>query len=246
MFTTKLKKSLISSLVVGSLFALGSTLNTAQAAQVSVSKLRVNLENGQTADFLTLQNESDTEKEAFEISLQKWTQQDNLNDKEKKYIPKEVLTDTENVLVSPKTVVIMPKQQKIVRIIVNNEDAAKADYSYRMIINQLPNHEVNSQKNTVNLLFKISLPIFVYKDDIKTADKMKFSHSVVQEGGHSYLVLKNEDSQHIQVKDVVVGDKSNSINHYLLSGTTDKIELPEGTGNKITLQTDKGELSFNK
>ena len=244
------KLALISALVAGSVLT-----SQAMAAEVSISKLRVNLENGQTADFLTIHNESATDKEAFEISLKKWTEKDNLDTYDGKHAdhtPEEVLADTDNVLASPKTVVILPKQEKIVRIIVNNADAAQKDYSYRMIINQLPNREANVQNNTVNLLFKISLPIFVDKDNIKTVEKMALTHDFSADGSKHYITVKNNDTQHIQLQEITVGDKKVPLNHYILPGVTDKIELPDNfnqadlTKAPLVIGTDKGTWSISK
>lgn len=219
------------------------------AGQVSVSKLRINLENGQTADFLNLHNESETEKEAFDISLLKWSQKSNLGENFSSG-PEEVLTETESVLASPKTVVLMPKQDKLIRIIVNDADEAKKDYSYRLIINQLPNKEVGQQKNTVNLLFKISLPIFVYSDSIKTFEKMKVEHKVVKENGKNYLLLTNNDNQHVQIQELNWGKFQKSVNQYILPGVTNKIELPNDfkvdEKNTLNIGSDKGNLKIDK
>lgn len=228
---------------------LSAMATSSMAAQVSVSKLRINLENGQTADFLNLHNESDSEKEAFEITLQKWQQKNNLGESYTSG-PEEVLSDTETVLASPKTVVLLPKQDKLIRIIVNDVDEAKKDYSYRLILNQLPNKELGQQKNTVNLLFKISLPIFVYSDSIKTFEKMNFEHKIVKENGKNYLLLTNKDNQHVQVQDVTWGKFQKSVNQYILPNVTNKIELPDNfqldEKNPLNIGSDKGTLKIEK
>lgn len=228
---------------------LSAMAASSMAAQVSVSKLRINLENGQTADFLNLHNESETDKESFEITLQKWSQKNNLGEAFGSG-PEEVLVETETVLASPKTVVILPKQDKLIRIIVNDVDEAKKDYSYRLILNQLPNKEIGQQKNTVNLLFKISLPIFVYSDAIKTFEKMKVEHSVVKENGKNYLLLTNKDNQHVQIQDVTWGKFQKSVNQYILPNVTNKIELPDNVQidakNPLNIGSDKGTLKIEK
>lgn len=226
--------------------AMIAAASLSQAAEVSVSKLRVNLEGAQTADFLTLLNQSETKKESFEVRLYKWTQKDSVKDADGKWLPaEEVLTDTDSVLVSPKTVVVLPKQDKIVRIILNNTDVAKSDYSYRMTITQLPSKEGGGEQNVVNLLFKISLPVFVYKDAIKKIETMNIEKTIVKEGAKNILVVKNNDTQHVQVQNLAFdGDKKISINRYVLPGVTDRFELPaEATPllmGSLTLETDKG------
>lgn len=228
---------------------LSAFASASMASQVSVSKLRINLENGQTADFLNLHNESDTDKEAFEITLKKWQQKDNLGENFATG-PEEILSDTETVLASPKTVVLLPKKDKLIRIIVNDAEEAKKDYSYRLILNQLPNKELGQQKNTVNLLFKISLPIFVYSDGIKTLEKMKVEHKIVKENGKNYLLLTNKDNQHLQVQDVTWGKFQKSVNQYVLPNITNKIELPENfqldAKNPLNIGSDKGSMKIEK
>jgi fimbrial chaperone protein len=239
--------------VLGALCVAAFASMSANAAEVSISKLRVNLENGQTADFLTVRNESDTQKEAFEISLKRWTEKSNLDtyaadSKVTDHTPQEVLEDTDDILASPKTMVIEPQKEKIVRIIVNNADNAAKNYSYRLIINQLPNHELDAPKNTVNLLFKISLPVFVYKDPIKTIDKIAVPYTFSEENHKHYITFKNNDTQHIQIQDIDYKTSKNSINNYVLPGVEDKIQLPDDfnqqdlTKNPLTIVTDKGNL----
>jgi len=231
------------------LAALVATHLFSQAAEVSVSKLRINLENGQTADFLNLNNQSKTNKEAFEITVQKWTQKDTSGEQK---VPEEVLENTDDIIISPKTLVVLPNQDKVIRLIVNNPEAAKKNYSYRIILNQLPNKELGSSTNTVNLLFKISLPVFVYSDPIKTADKMAVTHSITTEGGKRFITIKNSDTQHIQISSLNIGEQKFSSSQYLLPGISSKIEIPADikldnlAANPLEIVTDKGSIKVTK
>lgn len=239
------KKIALASLVAVACFS-------AQAAEVSVSKLRINMENAQTADFLSLFNQSETKKESFEVKLYKWSQKESVLGADGKYsAPEEVLEESAAVLVSPKTLVVLPKQEKVVRVILNNAAEAKKDYSYRMIINQLPSKEPGAgEQNVVNLLFKISLPIFVYNDKIKKANEMNIEKSFITEGGKKVLVLKNNDNQHIQIQNFVYNkDTKMSINHYILPGVTGKVSLPDEVNDAmikagVSLETDKGNIEL--
>ena len=69
-----IKKTILATAL--SLFALSSF-----SAEVSVSKLRVNIEGSQNADFLSLLNQSENKKESFEVKLYKLTQKENFNKK---------------------------------------------------------------------------------------------------------------------------------------------------------------------
>lgn len=216
--------------------------STVFAGQVSVSKLRVTLQNGQTADFLTLHNESETEKEAFNVSLKKWNQKVENNE------VIDDLMDTEDILASPKTLVLLPKQEKLIRIIINNEEEARKNGTYRLFITQLPNKEVEQAKNTISLLFKISLPVFALTEPLKTIDKMNIEKSFVVENGKTYLSVKNNDNQHVQLQSLEVDGVLTNLNVYILPKTSRKVELPKelsvnGKKEKV-LSTDKGSIKI--
>ena len=106
------------------------------SADFNLSKLRINLNQKQKSDFLILKNDSAFEKEAYEISVLKWTQEElpngQLND---------VLKETNDIIVSPKTLVVSSKSEKIIRIIMNS---ANNYDNYRLVINQLPKQNPGS------------------------------------------------------------------------------------------------------
>lgn len=237
-----------------SLFLAASTLTVqAFAGQVNVSKLRVNLESGKTSDFLVLHNDSNEDKESYEVTIQKWTQEINPDFSTNKELPalREVLLPTENVLASPKTVVLLPKQDKIIRIMVTDNEKAQKDYSYRLIITQLPASEGALKSSSIKLLFKISLPVFVYQVAMDNIEKMKITTTLSSENGKTYLSIKNNDLQHIQIQSIESGDKTASLNHYVLPGNTDIVELPSQVKNSknnsiLNIVTDKGTIKINK
>lgn len=233
--------------IFSSMLLLGVLSTNAHSAEVSISKLRVNLEKGQNADFIVLQNKSETDKQAYEVSLQKWQQEDvtTISKEIVNFYPTNKLTDTKTITISPKTLIIPPNGEKIVRIILNDREKAEADYSYRLLITQLPNKDVKLEANTINLLFKISLPVFVLKDKIKTADKFAILKSIVSENNKKYVHLKNNDTQHIQIQgiglDKELASKS-STSFYLLPNSSAKIELSEQLieAKSFIVITDKG------
>ena len=230
------KITLITSLVTACLFS------SANAAEVSVSKLRINLKNGQTTDFLNLNNQSTTNKESFEVTLQKWSQKPAEKFGE---APVEILENSNDIIVSPKTLVVLPGKEKVVRLIVNKPEEVKKNYSYRLIINQLPNKEVGSSTNTVNLLFKISLPVFIYQDAIKTVSKMKIENNIVTQNGKKYLSIINNDTQHIQISGINSGEEKFGSSQYLLPGSSVAIEIPSNvSSNNLEIMTDKGNLKI--
>lgn len=229
----------------------------AMAEQINVSKLRVNLQEGQQSDFLTVRNESATEKQAFEVTLQKWEQTSNIEEYSKNLdkakpdqlrLPQEILIDTKDILVSPKTIVVGPKQEKVIRIIVNDLPAAKKNYSYRLVINQLPSKEVDTKENNViRFLFKVTLPILVHSGPIKTADKMSIDYKYVNTGEYAYVDISNKDNQHIQLQNIAYKNEETPMNVYILPNMTQRFPLSKGVdvSQPITFTTDKGKVTVN-
>jgi fimbrial chaperone protein len=205
------------------------------AAQVNLSKLRVNFEGGQTSDFLNVLNESDTDKDAFEVSIKRWKQNEKGQD---------VLEDTTDLTVSPKTMILNPKQTKLVRLIINDMGKARDGYSYRLVLNQLPAKKPQQEQNTVNLLFKISLPVFVLSEQTKPVEKMAVN-TTIKKAEKGYVVhMENKDKQHIQIQDAKVGEKEVKISRYALPGVAIELELPDDfkPGKVVEIGTDKGAL----
>lgn len=241
-----MKLKLLSALLLASSFCFQPAI----AGEVNISKLRVNLEKGKTSDFLTVNNQSETEKQAYEVTLLKWAQKPNPAYEKNKNEPALVddLTSTESLIASPKTIVVMPKQNKIIRLMVNDNEKAQKDYSYRLIVTQLPNKEVESKANTISLLFKVSIPVFVYDTLIEDVNKMNLTKSLVAENGKKYIVVTNNDKQHIQIQSLDLGDKKTPLNKYVLPGSTDKIEVPKeynlDNNSTLIVVTDKGNLPF--
>jgi P pilus assembly chaperone PapD len=230
----KIKKMLTLSFLVMGLSLAG----VAQSAQVNLSKLRANFENGQTSDFINIYNDSATDRDSFEITVKKWSQSGD----------KEIYEETNAIVVSPKTVILAPKQSKILRIMINDMEGAKKDYSYRLFVNQLPNKDMKKEVNEVTLLFKVSLPIFINSEPVKPFEKMNIEKSLIKEGGKSYLYVKNlEKLQHVQLQDIKIGEGAEAkIAKYLLPNIDTKVELPINfkvenlLKTPINIGTDKG------
>lgn len=249
-------KSKLAMAVVTALFSL-----TSFAGSVNVSKLRLELDDKKTSDYITLSNQ-DSIKSSFETSVFKWRQKDASIDKDGNVIPAEnILTDTENVFISPSTIVILPEKSRTLRAIVEDKELAYKDHSYRIQIKQLDLKEKPVETNTISLLFNITMPLFVQKDKSKDAENFKLTHSIETVKGKEVLKVKNNENQHIQFLSVVIGkemkkvqgkdveeDKVVDIIGYILPGVTNMFVLPaEVKGQKeIKIKTDKGDLIINR
>lgn len=238
-------KKIVSLSIIASSLAL---LSPASANEVMVSKLRIDLIGGKQSDFLTIKNNSATEKTAFEIQVKQWKQEANSEASETFASPKNILTDTGDLLAYPKTIVIGPKQEKVIRLITKDLAAAQNNYSYRLLINQLPATEAKEESNVIKFLFNISVPIFVSKEPIKKdINKMKVDYKVTNTAGKHFVSITNSDSQHIQIKGINSPEFSKSGNFYILPGMTQQIGLsPNPKDTLFTMPTDKGDLTIKE
>lgn len=253
-------KNKIALAVMTTLFTL-STVSPAIAGSVNVSKLRLELDDKKTSDYITLSNQ-DTMKSSFETSVFKWRQKDAYIDKENVVQAENVLTETEDVFISPSTIVILPEKSRTLRAIVEDKDKAFQDYSYRIQVKQLDLKEKPVETNTISLLFNITMPLFVLKEPVKEAKNFKLETSVKKVGNKEVLSIKNLEKQHIQILSVLLGkvktgkivdgkeeeeEKTVEIIGYILPGVTNMFILPEAVkGAKVlNIRTDKGDLTIN-
>lgn len=255
-----LKKS-ITTLAIASMLAIPmmTTSMSAQAASVNVSKLRLVLDDKKSSDYITLTNE-DTDKTSFENTVHKWRQKDGYVSGDNIVAAETVLEDTENVFISPSTLVILPQANRTLRAIIEDKDKAYEDFSYRIQVKQLNTRESPVQTNTINLLFNISIPLFVQKEANLKADEFALTSKFLPLGstGKTVLSIKNNEKQHIQILGVYeslevpkgkdVEDKFADLNGYILPGVTNVYIIPEFANKmqKIRVKTDKGDLIISK
>lgn len=234
---------------------------SANAAGVNISKLRINLTDTKPSDFFTLTNSED-QKASFETTVFKWTQKDGYIKDGILTAPETVLEETENIMISPATVVLMPKADRVIRLIAEDTELAAEDAAYRLKLQQLNTKEGFSTGTNVNILFNISLPIFFNNEGDKKAKDMSFETSfgsydkksldengkVIKTEKTDYIKIKNTDKQHIQVLGIIDGDKTYDISGYILPGITSYFDLPKEAAalEKLTISTDKGNFEVTR
>lgn len=248
-------KQKLTATFVASMLAF-SVMPLANAASINVSKLRIILDENKSSDYITLSN-ADKVKTSFENTVFKWTQKDGYVTDTSVVPAESILDETENVFISPSTVVIMPEKNRTLRAIIEDKDEAIKDFSYRVQIKQLNTKETPVQTNTISLLFNISIPMFVESEEPKKAEDFNITTTFKNIGTtkKTALLIKNNEKQHIQVLGIYeklevpegtknIEDKFFDINGYILPGVTNAFEIPaELAQNKeLRLKTDKGDL----
>lgn len=249
-------KSKLSLAVITALLSFNSL-----ASSVNVSKLRLELDEKKTSDYITLSNQ-DSIKSSFETSVFKWQQKDAFIDKDGNVVSAEnILTETENVFISPSTIVVLPEKSRTLRAIVEDKDLAYTDHSYRIQIKQLDLKEKPVETNTISLLFNITMPLFVSKDKALEAEDYDLTKSIQTVKDKEVLTIKNNEQQHIQILSVVIGkekkmmygkeveeDKVVDIIGYILPGVTNMFTLPAEVKDmpEFRIKTDKGDLVIKR
>lgn len=227
-----IKKSLLTLALITSFPAI--------AGEVNISKLRLDLTDGKQSEYLTLKNDSATEKSAFSIQVKQWKQQSNINNSEdtKNASPENILNDTEDIAVFPKTIVIEPNQEKIVRVLIKNKDASLSNYSYRLFVNQLQIKD-ETKPNMLSWKFNLSVPIFIAKKSETLITNIPFESKYSR--ADNSITFANNSNYHVQVKRIKSSAGEQSMNFYILPKMTQKLSVLPNAEN-IVLVTDKGDI----
>jgi P pilus assembly chaperone PapD len=214
----------------------------AVAGEVNISKLRLDLTDGKQSEYLTLKNDSPTEKSAFSISIKNWKQQSNINNPidEKNASPENILNDTEDLAVFPKTIVVEPNQEKIIRVLIKNRNSALGNYSYRLFINQLQIQD-ETKPNMLSWKFNLSVPIFVAQKAEIGINNTPFEANYTRKD--NLITFVNKSNYHFQIKKIKSNVGEQSMNFYVLPNMTQKLSVLPNAEN-IVLVTDKGDIKI--
>lgn len=227
--------------------AICSVLVTANAANVNLSKLRLYVGPQTPNESLNVINPNKEESSSVQVELKKWTQKQNADN-----TLEDVLEDTETIIISPRTTVIPPDSMKNIRVLVDDDEVAEKEHSYRLIVQELPKDKKNTE-NSITVLFKFSIPVF-YVDENKKIENMNVTSSLITEGDQKYFLIENKDTQHIQILNVLNAEQSAKFENdkslsfegniqpaYLLPGVKNKFLIKgDGDFSTYTLTTDKG------
>ena len=185
--------------------------------KINISKMKIEIPPGSKSDFLTVYNNSSKEEFGFTVEVKKWKQENG----------KDILLDSPNILVAPKTFVIKPNQHKNIRIMAKDYEQAIQDYSYRVIIKQISRKDIEQEEKISNQLkinISINLPLTYLSQSFKEADKMNVNARF--EEGNKYLVIENKDKQYLYLHDIIINEKVYKHGWYILPGNTIRKEIP--------------------
>jgi fimbrial chaperone protein len=146
-----LKTAVVSGFILSSVLGLGS-LSNAMAGTFSVTPVRIFVAPRDRATAVTITNEGN-EPLVMNVELYNWKQNDKGDD---------VLTLTEDLVVSSPVVKLAPKSRQVIRLALLRPKSATEQLTYRIIVSELIEaRAANPEKVEVPLALAFSMPIFI-------------------------------------------------------------------------------------
>lgn len=162
----------------------------AAAAPVSITPTTIVLGPGRTTALVSITNESDGPTR-FETSVNIWSESPE---------GETTLTPSDEVVIFPQLIALAPHETKKVRIGTELPPAA-AERSYRLILQELPQLNRETGRVEIQVLSKISLPVFVA--DPRAQARPAVAAPVLKDGVLSFDVA-NTGAAHFMLKQVNV------------------------------------------
>jgi fimbrial chaperone protein len=236
-------RALIRNLIVASLpaaFGLTAAL-AAQAAQLQIEPMLIEVRAPGAAATLTLRNESATEA-TIQIRVFRWSQSNG----------KETLEPTSDVVASPPAVTMSPGMSYTARIVRVTKRPASGEEAYRILVDQLP-EPAQKRAQTVNLLVRYSIPAF-FIDQGGAAPSVRWSLTSHQD--KLMLTAQNDGHRRLRLSSVRLKDSNGAtisfgsgllgyvLNRSVMSWTAPSGSRAFGAGGlvSITADSDQGPI----
>ena len=178
----------IRSLVIA-LLIVGAGISWCGASSLQMSPIRLEIPSGANATALNLQNKGDN---AIHLQLRvfRWTQA----------MGEDVLTPSEEIVVSPPFIVIEPGQEQLIRIMRTPDTPSGTEVNYRLLVDEIPDAKANPQIG-VQLRMRHSLPVFVNRSNTTPAE-VTFS---LQTAGDTWqLLATNSSTRSAQIREAEI------------------------------------------
>lgn len=216
---------------------------TALAGSFEVNPIRVDLTAKNRSVALTIRN-SGTAPVVVQASVSAWAQSEG----------KDVLTATNEVLISPPVMTIPPDREQIVRIGLRRAPDTQQELSYRLFLQEVPPPPQPGFQGLVVAL-RIGLPIFVQPRQGPAKATLVWNAELREQGGIR-LKLDNQGTGHIQISTIELfraGEKEPVAEHaglaYVLPGQSREWDLKardlrvkKGENLRMKVSTDAGSI----
>jgi fimbrial chaperone protein len=209
--------------IVAAVFSTAATATTLQVTPISVESL------GGSTETVTLSNTGNEPLNA-QVRVYKWTQRDG----------QDVLEPTRELLASPPIASIAAGSSQVVRVVRPEAPAGRGEATYRLLIEQLPDH-TSSKQTGVNFLMRYSVPVFFGAGE---SSSKSIQWRLERRGNALRLTGTNSGTRRIRVSELsIVGQSGDVIVRkpglvgYVLSGSTATWNLSAGSVPKGTVLT---------
>jgi fimbrial chaperone protein len=199
--------------------ALAGTAASSGAASLSVAPTRVELDAGDPAAVVTLQNNA-ADPVMVQVQTFAWPRSPASAD----------LEPTRDLLAVPPVIELAGNARQIVRVALRTPLPGDRERAYRLLITEVPRG--GSRSTSVRFALRLSLPVFV----TPAGAEPRPAWSVRTEAGAVRLVLANEGDAHLQVRRIVLHPpgrpaQARTIDApaYVLAGQEHSWPLPGGT-----------------
>lgn len=184
----------------GLLFALLTLIQPEAHADLTISpvQLYISGDRQQRSTTATLNTKGEKTDRTYEISVFRWTQDEQGND---------VLTPDTDLVVNPKALILLPESNKVIRFGFRQSIAAmnlKQEGTWRVKFSEIPSP---LQKTGMSIALNFSVPVFVgngFQPD------MSF-HFVKDEKNNTVLMAKNSGKAHFQITKFSIQDASGKV-----------------------------------
>ncbi len=199
------------------------------AASLQVFPVNINFSPGENVKAIYVNNIGNDPISA-QVRVYQWAQS-NDND---------VLTETQNLVVSPPMTAIPAGKQQLLRVIMPSAPVDSGEQSYKLVVDELPGAADNSGKHAVRFLLRYTLPVFI--NTPKTAlDMNDFVFRLNTHVSPERLTVENHGPQHLKLSNVLLssGQHQVTLNRgllgYVLAHSTRSWSLPKGKYSGSTL-----------
>ncbi|WWP00287.1 MAG: fimbria/pilus periplasmic chaperone [Candidatus Dasytiphilus stammeri] len=166
------------------------------------------IEADQNAASLWLENHS-ANSILIQIRVFSWKQKNNDNQ----------LLEQHEIIISPPMVEILPKNKQLIRLIKNITPPQDHEWSYRILIDEIPQDIIEPTKDKMGLTFKMrySIPLFLNGKNIIggikpnyqslrtfTATQPRLYYRIITKNGKKLLIIHNKGLVHAKVTDIMV------------------------------------------
>ena len=172
--------------------ALVAACAAANAANFTVTPVRVELSSMQRSVALTVRNDTSDEPVVVQLSTVAWSQKEG----------EDVYAPTTDVIATPPIFTLAPGATQVVRVGLRHPQAAEHEVSYRLYMREVPPAPKPGFAG-VRIALEMDLPIFA-KPQTSIAPKLHWKMGPRQANGAVGITVHNAGDAHVQLANLVL------------------------------------------